>query len=158
MASAPEAKAAAGSLRLNPYYVGTSEHKGLTGKVSKHTHYVLIPSGAAKRMGITKNTIVKPGTDSQVDGVILQLEHKGKGSKKHIAKRFLHRYASGKRNNTIEAYLDNRVKLKSGGTAFESYSISFPSSINLSMIIAFFKKNCPKVVRINTGSNFYGVR
>jgi hypothetical protein len=161
MAASKEAKAAIGNMKLQPYYVGVSEHKTLAGKAFKHTHYVLIRSQVAKRLGITKTQIIKPGTDSSVDGVIFENQRKGKNNKRHVAKRFLTLYASGtKSSKTIEAYLDTnpRIKTKSGELVSESYIISFPSSIPLRMIVDFFKKNCPKVTRLNTGSNFYRIR
>ena len=156
MASAPGVKAAVGNFKLQPYYVGTSVHKKLTGQVERHTHYVLIESKKATRLGLTASTKVK-STDTHVDGVVFQKERKGKKGK-HFAKRFLNRYSSGLHGQTIRACTGETVKNKAGKSVEESYSISFPSSVSLKMIKDFFIKNCPKVIRINTGSTFYRIR
>jgi hypothetical protein len=156
MAAALEAKRAGESIKLQPYFVGITKVK-VKGKEKNQVHYVLIKSAVAKRIGLTKTNILRPGTDSIVDGIVFRTVPKRKNSKSKTgvttAKRGLHQYSK-----KIVVILDNLVKKADGTKDFESYTIGFASSMPLRSIIKFFYDNCPKVMRIKTEGNMYGVR
>jgi hypothetical protein len=156
MAAALETKRAGESIKLYPYFIGTTKIK-VKGQLKNSVHYVMIKSSVAKRIGLTKTSILRPGTDSIVDGVVFRTVPKRKNSKSKTgvttAKRGLHQYSK-----RITVILDNLIKKADGTKEFESYTIGFASSIPLREIIKFFYDNCPKVMRIRTDGNMYGVR
>jgi hypothetical protein len=157
MAATSEAKRSGEAILLRPYFIGTTDGK-YKGTVVKHAHYVMIKSDVAKKIGLTKPYIIRNGTDSIVDGVVFRNVNKRKDSKSKTgvttAKRGLHQYSK-----PITVVLDNIVKSKDGKTTdFQSFTIGFGASIPLRMIIKFFHDNCPKVMRIKTKGNIYGVR
>ncbi len=155
MARDPNLKVKPGESRLAPFFIGTTKSKNKKGKTVEHVHYVLINPGVATKLGISKKLILRSGTDSTIDGVVLRNTTRKTGTKTTTgeAKRYLQRGAK-----TIELYLNNRIKLKNGDYAWESYNVGFPSGVPLTLILKFIRDNCSKVVRFNTGSNFYGVR
>jgi hypothetical protein len=156
MASAPSAKRKAGQRLLLPFYCGITDSKPLKGPATRHTHYVLIEEKVAERLGIKSKSIVKPGgADAIVNGIVFQKNRKKTvGDKKAVeAKRFI---KQGKR--TITAHCKGTVKNKAGKDVQETYSISFPSGVPLTLIIKFFNSNAPSVTRISTGGNLYMVR
>lgn len=156
MANAPSAKAGVGQKKLLPFYVGISDHKSLTGVVTKHTHYVMIEAKKAARLGIKSKGLSKPGAaDVLENNVIYQTNRKkSTGDKKDVtAKRPVKQG-----HKSITAYLSTTVKTKKGKEVTETYSIGFPSSVSLGLILKFFKANCPNVVRIGSGGNLYQVR
>jgi hypothetical protein len=156
MAAALETKRAGESIKLYPYFIGTTKVK-VKGVEKNQVHYVLIKFSIAKRIGLTKTSILRPGTDSIVDGVVFRNVPKRKNSKSktgvNTAKRGLHQYSK-----KITVILDNLIKKADGTKEFESYTIGFGQSIPLRTIIKFLYDNCPKVVRIRTQGNMYGVR
>jgi hypothetical protein len=155
MARDPALKVKVGESKLQPYFIGTTQGKNKKGKVVNHVHYVLIQPAVATKIGMTKKSILRSGTDSTVDGVVFRNATKTTGTKTTTGqtKRYLQRGSK-----PIELYLNNRVKTKSGDTTWESYIVGFSSGVPLRVILKFIRDNCSKVVRINTGSNFYGVR
>jgi translation initiation factor IF-2 len=154
MARDPALKVKPGEGKLLPFFIGTTEGKTKKGKVVNRVHYVLIQSAVATKLGMTKKAIIRQGTDSTVDAVVFRNTTRKTATKttKGQTKRYLQRGSK-----PIELYLNNKVKTKSGDTAWESYIVGFPSGVPLRLIIKFLRDNCPKVVRMNTGSNFYGV-
>jgi hypothetical protein len=153
MANAPSAKPKKGKQNLLPFYVGITEGKNLKGETYKHTHYVLIEELKAIRLGIKSKSIIKfGGSDSIQSGVIIQHNHKKiKGDKKNFsAKRYITQY-----HKPITAYCKELVVNSKKKRVVETYTIGFPSSVPLRLIIKFFKTNCPNVVRIGTGGNLY---
>jgi hypothetical protein len=157
MAAALDAKRSGEAVLLRPYFIGTTDGK-YKGKAVKHVHYVMIKSNVAKKMGLTKPYIIRNGSDSVVDGVVFRNQNKKSNSKSKTgvttAKRGLHQYSK-----PITVIFDTLVKSKDGKTTdFESYTIGFGKSIPLRMIIKFLHDNCPKVMRIKTKGNMYGVR
>jgi hypothetical protein len=157
MASDQALKRSGEAILLRPYFIGITEGK-YKGKPVKHVHYVMIKSNVAVKIGLTKKYLLRDGSDSVVDGVVFRNVNKRKNSKSKTgvttAKRGLHQYSK-----SITVILDKIVKSKDGLTTdFESYDIGFPSSVPLRMIIKFFRDNCPKVMRIKTKGNMYGVR
>jgi hypothetical protein len=156
MASDPQAKKSGEAILLRPYFIGTTDGKQ-KGKTVQHVHYVMIKSDVAKKIGLAKTHIIRNGSDSIVDGIVFRNLNKKKNSKSKTgvttAKRGLHQYSK-----PITVVLDKIIKNKDGTTDFESYTIGFGSSIPLRMIIKFFRDNCPKVMRIKTKGNIYGVR
>jgi hypothetical protein len=156
MANAPSAKSARGSSKLLPFYVGVNTSKDLKGKSTSHTHYVMIEAKKANRLGIKSKSIVKPGGSDVIENnIVYQKNHKKSvGDKKdYEAKRFVKQG-----HKPITAFCKGTVKTKTGKEVQETYSIGFPSNVPLRLIIAFFNKNCPNVVRIGTGGNLYQVR
>jgi hypothetical protein len=156
MANAPSAKVKAGQQKLLTFYVGLTESKSLQGgKATKHTHYVLIDEKKALRLGTKGKGTVKPGSDAKVNGIIIQTgKKKSTGDKKSFeAKRYITQYSK-----SITAFCKGRVKNSKGKDVQETYSIGFPSNVPIRLIIEFFKKNCPNVVRIGTGGQLYQVR
>jgi hypothetical protein len=153
MANAPSAKPKKGKQNLLPFYVGITEGKNLKGEPYKHTHYVRIEELKAARLGIKSKSIVKfGGTDVIQQGVVYQNNRKKtKGDKKAVtAKRHITQY-----HKPITAYCKELVINSKRKRVVETYTIGFPSSVPLRLIIKFFKTNCPNVVRIGTGGNFY---
>jgi hypothetical protein len=155
MARDPALKVKVGDSKLQPYFIGTTQSKNKQGKLLNHVHYVLIQPAVATKIGMTKKSILRQGTDSTVDGVVFRNSTRKVGAKttNGQAKRYLQRGSK-----SIELYLNNRVKMKNGDTTWESYIVGFSSGVPLRVILKFIRDNCSKVVRINTGSNFYGVR
>jgi hypothetical protein len=156
MANAPSAKIKKGKRKLLPFYVGVTDSKSLSGKASRHTHYVLIDQRVSTQLGIKGLGIVKPGgSDGILDGVVFQKNRKKSvGDKKPvIAKRYLTQC-----QKSITVLCKNFVKNKAGVLVQESYSIGFASNIPLSFIIKFFREKAPNVSRISTGGNLYQVR
>ena len=152
-----EAKKSGEAILLRPYFIGTTDGK-YKGKAVKHVHYVMIKSNVAKKMGLSKSYLLREGSDSIVDGIVFRNQNKRKNSKSKTgvttAKRGLHQYGK-----PITVIFDNIVKSKDGKTTdFESYTIGFGKSIPLRMILKFLHDNCPKVMRIKTKGNMYGVR
>lgn len=155
MARDPALKVKPGDGKLLPFFIGTTKSKNKKGKEVNHVHYVLIQAAVATKLGISKKSIIRPGTDSTIDAVVFRNTTRKTGTKTTTgqAKRYLQRGA-----RTIELYLNNRVKTKDGDLAWESYNVGFPSGVPLTLVLKFIRDNCSKVVRFNTGSNFYGVR
>jgi hypothetical protein len=156
MAKDPKIKIGVGDRRLQPYFIGTTDGKNAKNVAVKHTHYVLIETWKAAKLGISKKAILREGLDSTVDGVVFRNTNRKttQTNKKGKAKRHIERGG-----RAIEMYLNNRVKSKDGlKESWETYTVGFPSGVPLRVILKFIRDNCSKVVRINTGSNFYGVR
>jgi hypothetical protein len=155
MARDPALKVKPGDGKLLPYFIGTTKSKNKKGKAVNRVHYVLISFAVATKLGISKKSIIRQGSDSTIDAVVFRNATRKIGTKTTTgqAKRYLQR--GGK---SIELYLNNQVKTRSGDTAWESYIVGFPSGVPLTVILKFVRDNCSKVVRFNTGSNFYGVR
>jgi translation initiation factor IF-2 len=155
MARDPALKVRPGEGKLLPFFIGTTQGKNKRGKVVNHVHYVLIQSAVATKLGISKKAIIRNGSDSTVDAVVFRNSTRkvGTQTKTGQAKRYLQRGSK-----PIELYLANQVKTPSGDKAWESYVVGFPSGVPLTVILKFVRDNCSKVIRINTGSNFYGVR
>ena len=155
MAAAPITQAKGRKVSLRPFFIGLTKGKDLKGKDYTHTHYVLIESLVAEQLGIKKKSIIKPGADAGVDGIVFQVARKkSRGDKKpYEAKRNLQR---GKKEITV--FCKGTVKNKQGKDVQETYTIGFPRSVPLRLIRGFFAKEAPNVVRIGTGGNLYQVR
>jgi hypothetical protein len=139
-----------------PFYVGITEGKTLKNKAYKHTHYVLIESKVATRLGIKNQSKVKPGNaDTINDGVVFQKNRKKSvGNKKvYTAKRVVKQ-----RQKSITVHCKAFVKNTKGEEVPESYSIGFATSIPIRTIVKFFFDNAPSVIKIGTGGNQYQVR
>jgi hypothetical protein len=156
MANAPSAKPKKGKRKLSPFYVGITQNKSLTNKITSHTHYVLIDERVVPQLGLKRKEVAKPGGSDVINkGIVYQLNRKKTtGDKKAVtAKRFI--IQSSK---PITAYCKNYVRDKNGKEVQESYSIGFPSNVPLRLIIKFFKDFCFNVTSIGTGGNRYQVR
>jgi hypothetical protein len=155
MAAAPITQAKGRKVSLRPFYIGLTTGKDLKGKPYTHTHYVLIESLVAEQLGIKNKSIIKPGSDAGVDGVVIQTNHKkSRGDKKpYEAKRYLQRC-----KKKITVICKGTVKNKQNKDVQETYSIGFPSNVPIRLIRKFFEKYAPNVIRIGTGGNLYQVR
>lgn len=156
MTAASSAKPGVGKRNLLPFYVGITRGKNLKGVAYAHTHYVLIDQKVADRLGIKAKGSSKPGaTDTLLRGFIYQNNRKKtKGDKENIvSKRYITQNSKPITVTCKELVLNSKQKLVS-----ETYTIGFPSSVPLRLIIQFFNKNAPKVIRIGTGGKSYQVR
>jgi hypothetical protein len=155
MAAAPITTAKSLKKLLKPFYIGQTTGKDLKGKPYSHTHYVVIEAAVAERLGIKGKSLIKPGADAGVDGIVMQLQRKkSTGDKKpYEAKRYLKQC-----KRKIIVFCKGTVKNKQGKDVQETYSIGFPTNVPLRLIIKFFNKYAPNVVRIGTGGNLYQVR
>jgi hypothetical protein len=156
MTAAPSAKRKPGERLLLPFYCGITKGKTLQNKPYQHTHYVLIEEKVAGRLGIKGKSIIKPGSsDAIVNGVVFQKNRKKSvGNKQPVeAKRYIQQC-----QKSITAICKGTVKNKAGKEVQETYSIGFPSSVPLALIIKFFNEKASNVVRISTGGNLYQVR
>ncbi|NJR31623.1 MAG: hypothetical protein HC778_00530 [Chamaesiphon sp. CSU_1_12] len=156
MTAAPSAKPKVGTRNLLPFYVGITRGRNLKGVAYAHTHYVLIDQKVATQLGIKAKGSSKPGaTDTLLRGIVYQNNRKKtKGDKKNVvAKRYI---TQSKKSITVtckQLVLNSKQKLVS-----ETYTIGFASSIPLRLILEFFKKNAPNVIKIGTGGKSYQIR
>jgi hypothetical protein len=155
MAGAPITRTKGRKKVLRPFYIGLTTGKDLKGKPYTHTHYVLIEALIAEQLGIKAKSIIKPGADAGVDGVVIQTNRKkSRGDKKpYEAKRYLQQC-----KKKITVYCKAFVKNAQGKDVPETYTIGFPSNVPLRLIRKFFEAKAPNVVRIGTGGNLYQVR
>ncbi len=155
MASATSAKPKKGTKKLIPCYVGITDGQDAKGVKTTHTHYVLIDSKVASRIGIKGASVKKPGGSDAVEhGVVYQTNRKkAKGTGKVEAKRYL---SQGKRK--IKLYCKGTVKDKQNKQVQETYSVGFPLGVPLRLIKKFLQDHCPNVVRYGTGNELYQVR
>ena len=155
MAAAPITTAKSLKRLLKPFYIGQTTGKDLKNKPYSHTHYVLIESAVAERLGLKGKSLIKSGSDAGADGVVFQVQRKKSvGDKKpYEAKRYLKQC-----KKKITLFCKGTVKNKKGKDVQETYSVGFPTNVPLRLIIKFLNKYAPNVIRIGTGGNLYQVR
>jgi hypothetical protein len=155
MAAAPITTAKSLKRILKPFYLGQTTGKDSKGKPYSHTHYVVIEATVAERLGIKGKSIIKPGGDAGIDGIVMQLQRKkSTGDKKpYEAKRYLKQC-----KKKITLFCKSTVKNKKGKDVQETYSVGFPTNVPIRLIIKFLNAKAPNVIRIGTGGNLYQVR